>query len=434
MKRLLYFALLAMACIITGCSDDEPAPVTPDVPVLPEDTEKPAIVIFNGKAQGDAVYKKVTDTSFSIDGVIYKLISDNTLSITGLEPDASPASLTPYVTILLEDKILTTTSVAPYAFKNNQSITAVKIPETITTIGEGAFDGAYLLNKVEVEGRTAIEKIAFRNCVSLPSFYGPNVPSIGPYAFAGCSSLKEVSASSSQSVGMYAFKDCTSLNHINFKGATEIGRGCFAQSHLSEGQLILTVKELPDSVFTSIHAVQLILNECTKIGKYNFPDSYITYVSMERVREIDDYSFYNCDFMYINSFDTWNALTFEHLEKVGDYCLSDITTKGSRPVIMPEIKEIGNHSMVATRARIIEFGPNIKSIGEGSVQDIENVAINAIVPPVVGKNALRPSSTCTNPTLYVPSSAMDTYKNSAPWNENFKSFKEIPDVKKWPWR
>ena len=77
------------------------------------------------------------------------------------------------------------------AFKNNEIIEEVVIPNSITTISENAFANCKNLAKITLnEGVLNIKGKAFINCNKLTDITIPNsVESIGDYAFKGCYNL-----------------------------------------------------------------------------------------------------------------------------------------------------------------------------------------------------------------------------------------------------
>ena len=71
--------------------------------------------------------------------------------------------------------------------------TVVRIPDSVTSIGDSAFSWCKALTNIEI----------------------PNsVTSIGDWAFGGCSSLEEINLNSVTSIGRYAFYGCTGLTNI----------------------------------------------------------------------------------------------------------------------------------------------------------------------------------------------------------------------------
>ena len=103
------------------------------------------------------------------------------------------------------------------------AFTSVSLPDTLTSLGDGAFSG----------------------CAALTSIELPNsVRTVGAQAFSGCASLKEATLSSSlTSLGARAFLDCASLTSVAELGAiSEIKDSAFS------GCLALESISIPASV------------------------------------------------------------------------------------------------------------------------------------------------------------------------------------------
>ena len=87
-----------------------------------------------------------------------------------------------------------------YAFSHCKSLTSIKIPDSVTSIGY----------------------TAFYDCNSLKSIKIPNsIKSIGNYAFENCISLTSINIPSSvEWIGHCVFENCTSLKQVVFEGKT----------------------------------------------------------------------------------------------------------------------------------------------------------------------------------------------------------------------
>ena len=95
--------------------------------------------------------------------------------------------------------------------------TTFTIPNSVTSIGDYAFEGSSSLTSVTIPTSvTSIGDYAFADCSSLISVTIPNsVISIGYLAFYDCSSLASVTISNSvTSIGWSAFLNCSSLTDI----------------------------------------------------------------------------------------------------------------------------------------------------------------------------------------------------------------------------
>ena len=102
-------------------------------------------------------------------------------------------------------------------------VTSVVIPDSVTSIGNGAFSGCNLTSVTIPNSVTSIDSYAFEDCIRLTSVTIPDsVTSISSYAFSGCISLTSVTIPDSvTSIGGAAFNHCSSLTTVNYKGSEE---------------------------------------------------------------------------------------------------------------------------------------------------------------------------------------------------------------------
>ena len=110
--------------------------------------------------------------------------------------------------------------------------TEYTIPDSVTTIGAGAFACCSSLTSVTIPNSvTTIREYAFAYCSSLTSVTIPNsVTTIGYWAFSGCSSLTSVTIGDSvTTIGENAFNSCSSLTSVTIgDSVTTIGNSAFA--------------------------------------------------------------------------------------------------------------------------------------------------------------------------------------------------------------
>ena len=142
-----------------------------------------------------------------------------------------------------------------YAFRDCTGLTNITIPDSVTSIGGGAFDntlwyddqpdGLVYAGKVAYtykgtmpsntsivleEGTLGIADYAFEGCTGLTSITIPDsVTSIGGGAFLGCTGLTSVTIGGSvTSIGSSAFRNCTGLTRVTIPDSvTSIGEHAF---------------------------------------------------------------------------------------------------------------------------------------------------------------------------------------------------------------
>ncbi len=123
-------------------------------------------------------------------------------------------------------------------YPNGRTDTSYTVPDSVKSIGGGAFAGfyyysnytSYLTTVTLPKGLTSIGDNAFSNCVSLTSITIPDsVTNIGSWAFCKCTSLTDITIPDSViSIAREAFAQCENLNSVTLgKGLTYIDYDAF---------------------------------------------------------------------------------------------------------------------------------------------------------------------------------------------------------------
>ena len=102
--------------------------------------------------------------------------------------------------------------------------TNVVIPDGVTSIGAGVFNGFISLETVTIpESVKNIGAGAFSYCVSLKTIEFPEgTENIGEGAFASCTSLESVTIPKSmKSIGVWAFRYCTEIKTVQYGGTKD---------------------------------------------------------------------------------------------------------------------------------------------------------------------------------------------------------------------
>ena len=127
------------------------------------------------------------------------------------------------------------TSIGEGAFEGCSSLTSLTIPNSVTSIGEGAFHGCGGLTSLTIPNSvTSIGAHTFAGCRSLTSVVIPNsVTYIGMFAFDGCSGLTSVTIPNSvTSIDNWAFGYCENLLDVYCyaEDVPSVGVGVFEDS------------------------------------------------------------------------------------------------------------------------------------------------------------------------------------------------------------
>lgn len=136
-------------------------------------------------------------------------------------------------------------SIGSYAFAGCSNLTSVKIPENVKSIYYNAFNGCSGLTKAEFASIESLCNISFNGSFSNPLYYAHNlyingeeikdviipetVTSIGNNAFEGCSGLTSVTIPEGvSSIGDNVFAQCSGLTSIIIpESVTSIGSSTF---------------------------------------------------------------------------------------------------------------------------------------------------------------------------------------------------------------
>ncbi len=141
---------------------------------------------------GETANSNNNSSVFEVDGINYIVGENNTVAVTEGNTNCSDDVVIPSQ-VIYEGKTYSVTSIGSYAF-DGCGLTSVTIPNSVISIGNGAFYGCYHLTSITIPGSvTSIGDHAFYDCISLTSVTIPNsVTSFGDGAFGMCNSLSTI--------------------------------------------------------------------------------------------------------------------------------------------------------------------------------------------------------------------------------------------------
>ncbi len=145
----------------------------------------------------------------------------------------------------------TVTAIADNAFKNVTTLTGIKMPDSLTTIGTWSFFGCTNLTSMAIGSNVdAIGNSAFRSCTALTEVTVPHsVTSLGESVFFGCTALTKATFGNGVTQFNYnTFYNCSNLTRVilpagithiqanNFYGCTSLESMVFPESTHYLGQ------------------------------------------------------------------------------------------------------------------------------------------------------------------------------------------------------
>ena len=304
----------------------------------------------------------------------------------------------------------------------NQNIESYIIPDSVTSIGNGAFSGCSSLSNIVIPSSvTSIGSKAFDDCSSLSSIVIPNsVTSIGEWAFSNCSSLKYISIPKSviclngnpfvnwdgkleclspnfiyegdvlfnkDKCKVISFRDQNIESYIIPDSVTSIGDsafwGCSSLSSIVIPDGVTSIRECAFSDCSSLSNI-VIPNSVTSIGDSAFwgCSSLSSIVIPSSVTSIGDFAFWDCSSLSSivipdsvtsigsNAFDNCSSLSDivipASVTSIGDWAFGGCSSLSS--IIIPE---------------------SVTSIGDGAFSDCSSL-FNIVIPNSVtsiGSNA-----------------------------------------------
>lgn len=165
-----------------------------------------------------------------------------------------------------------------YAFRNCKELTEVTLPESVTKIPSGIFEGCCSLKTVNAPNVNTVCEHAFYDCRNLEAFDFSKLQSLGPMAFAYTGIRKAVFSDKFSELGVSVFYSCKNLQTVDMKTCKiqEIPYQCFCFcNELKDIQFPQDVTIFDSDCFLRAKFNKLIINTGTYIGDNAFGKSFI---------------------------------------------------------------------------------------------------------------------------------------------------------------
>lgn len=192
-------------------------------------------------------------------------------------------------------------SIQNSAFKNNNNILVVKIPNSVTNIDSSAFENCYYLQSVTLSNNlTSIGSSVFKNCYNLMSIIIPNsVTHIDSSTFEGCTNLNNILLSNHlYAIGIKAFKGCINLPSLILPSSVEYidneaFMNCSSLSIVTVNRTTTGITNLGGKVFDGCHNDLQIIVPIDRIAEYKNKEYWSSY--RNKIVTLDEFTEFEID-------------------------------------------------------------------------------------------------------------------------------------------
>mgnify|MGYP002678402311 CR=1 FL=1 len=287
-----------------------------------------------------------------------------------------------------------------WAFFKNESLVTVKLPESITEVGEDIFGDCKTLRGVKLpEGVSRINKEAFYGCSILETINFPaKLTSVGDNAFSLCSKMElDNLPNSLLHVGQSAF--CyVPLKALKLDRKVEIGAGAFSNTPITEIEMATPCDSIREGTFSNCpNLTKITIGEGLKyIGYKAFSYSPVKEANLpSTLRDISSYAFtgYSSSYCpFINDIQPENHIRYigkvayqcvdknleEYTIKDGTVTLADNlfeNWQGNATTfhIPASVEQIGSRVFAGTQIKTLPEMPGLKRIGDEAFYQCKNL-------------------------------------------------------------
>lgn len=283
------------------------------------------------------------------------------------------------------------------AFFKNESLVTVKLPESMTEVGEDIFADCKTLRGVKLpEGVSRINKEAFWGCSILEKINFPaKLTSVDDNAFVLCGSLElDNLPNSILHVGQSAF--CyVPLKALKLDRKVEIGAGAFSDTPITEIEMATPCDSILGGTFSDCpNLTKITIGEGLKyIGYGAFSNSPVKEANLpSTLRDISSYAFlgYSSYCPFINDIQPENHIRYigkvayqcvdrdleEYTIKDGTVTLADElfeSSQGNAFHIPASVEQIGNRAFAYTQIKALPEMLGLKRIGGEAFYGCKNL-------------------------------------------------------------
>lgn len=304
------------------------------------------------------------------------------------------------------------TSIDWYAFRD-RGVKEVILPDAITVLPNGVFDGCSLLERVVMPSVTVVGRSAFEDCTGLKEIeFQSGLTALEESAFEGCSSLSTVvlpdttvslgercfyqsglenlKADGVQAIAYNAFYGCEKLTALNLPSVVSIEEyafdRCYNLKEMSIGKHLQQNKSgfkflskvsinspVPDNAFGGALTEATLGEGVTSIGANAFKNSQISELTLpSSLKSVGTNAFDGCERL--------NKIEFsEGLETLGADAFYDAGTPALEIILPSTVKTLGARCFSYVRAKKLVINETVEKVG---VNSLYNCNVEELIAPV----------------------------------------------------
>ena len=293
------------------------------------------------------------------------------------------------------------------------SITSITIPNSVTSIGEWAFQYCSRLTSITIPNSvTSIGISAFRNCSSLTSITIPDsVISIGNYAFENCNRLDSViwNARNAEDFNTSPFNNSSGRVKVLILGDSVQ----HIPANLCNGMTRIKEITIPANVETIGENVFLGCDSLAKVDVYNiatWSNTDFTYTSYPlRTAEL-----------FINGNKPTRIVIPEGVTKVGAYAFTNCP-QVTEVLLPPSVTEVGESAFAnESRLQTITLDSALTNIGDSAFNNcpyLLTIYVNMVFPPLINVSVFANCGLLSGIDCYVPEGSLALYRKTPVWAE-----------------
>ena len=306
------------------------------------------------------------------------------------------------------------TTIGEYAFEDCRSLASIEIPNSVTSIGDGAFINCVALTSINLPNSvTSICERTFDRCSGLTSVVIPNsVTSIGERAFVECSGLTSVVIPNSvTSIDNGAFIACSGLTSVVIPNSVTsidgwVFSGCSGLTSVVIPNSVTSIGDYAFYLCTGLTSIE-IPNSVTSIGEsFKYCSGLKTVVLPNSITSINYEAFDNCLNLVKSAYPNNIPNPFRSGLGIGYDPTGAIVEDGF--VYGPEKKAV--YFAPFTLEGEFTLDENITAIGDmafAGCDRLDKVKVMADLPPVMAEGAF--DGLYGKTELSVPSGALGNY-------------------------